>query len=599
MKNYKSCRNHLKNSSQKFFFFSGIPLTSPTVSQSQLTSKKDTKPSSALVTVCPKPSPTQMTPSLSAPTVTTQVRSRPLPAILPAPPKPSSVAPTAISNTATIRKLPTILPAPAKSVATVLPTVLVPVATGVVSHAAGQLQSSVPLAVNTAVSGLAPLTTDVVGQQFSAVASASHDASLLSANQGNVVAETRGSDLSDTHSLTENSELSAVSSSRLPTLNEQSCATECDNNTSSEDDSLLMCSETIDSAGCNITEPPSAMDFFKTMAESTPVKDLAEHGTDETPQTLLDTVETALDPVSLQDVEVSVSDLDSLDAQKDATNETETSEKHPSSAKESIENVTVERLDVSSEISDLVGDNSSEHIYSESLLIDEKDKNYKADMDSDLQSSLQGVPEDDRNVVTAGSDDGLPVENALQIIESFVESMEGSSAGKPEEAKLGANDNEPFELPSGLLGSIQSSSQESSDLPEVLTSEVKGKVMTDYATAVTDTDKTVIEGQTSSILSRFEDESWDISDTPIDVLSTSTSSSNSATECTELTEKEIRALEAFGNVRTSGRKRKPPSSLDVSPPRQVSGWVRGALRCVIVIFKVALMASWLVQWTSD
>lgn len=472
-------------------------------------------------------------------------------------------------------------------------------ATGVVSHAAGQLQSSVPLAVNTAVSGLAPLTTDVVGQQFSAVASASHDASLLSANQGNVVAETRGSDLSDTHSLTENSELSAVSSSRLPTLNEQSCATECDNNTSSEDDSLLMCSETIDSAGCNITEPPSAMDFFKTMAESTPVKDLAEHGADETPQTLLDTVETALDPVSLQDVEVSVSDLDSLDAQKDATNETETSEKHPSSAKESIENVTVERLDVSSEISDLVGDNSSEHIYSESLLMDEKDKNYKADMDSDLQSSLQGVPEDDRNVVIAGSDDGLPVENALQIIESFVESMEGSSAGKPEEAKLGANDNEPFELPSGFLGSIQSSSQESSDLPEVLTSEVKGKVMTDYATAVTDTDKTVIEGQTSSILSRFEDESWDISDTPIDVLSTSTSSSNSATECTELTEKEIRALEAFGNVRTSGRKRKPPSSLDVSPPRQVSGWVRGALRCVIVIFKVALMASWLVQWTSD
>ncbi|KAJ7351015.1 hypothetical protein OS493_037195 [Desmophyllum pertusum] len=96
-------------------------------------------------------------------------------------------------------------------------------------------------------------------------------------------------------------------------------------------------------------------------------------------------------------------------------------------------------------------------------------------------------------------------------------------------------------------------------------------------TAVTETDKSLVEGQSSSILSRFEEESWDISDTPIDVLSTSTSSSNSATDCSELTEKEIRALEAFGNVRTSGRKRKPPSSLDVSPPRQISGWIRSAL----------------------
>jgi len=486
------------------------------------------------------------------------------------------------------------------------------VATGVVSHAAGQLQSSVPLqssvalAVNTAVSSLPPLTTDVVAQQFPPVASESQSASQHSTNRDHVVAETHGADLTDAHSLAEHSELPAASSSRQPTLNEQSCVTECDNNTSSEDDSLLMCSETIDSAGCNIIEAPSAMDFFKGMAESTPVKDPVEHSTDETPQTLLDSVEAALDPVSLQDVEVSVSDLDSLEKQKDATSETETSEKHLLSVKESIENVTVERLDVSSEISDMVRNDSPEHIYSESLHMDERDKTYKVDMDSDLQSSLQGVPQDDPNVVIASSDDGLPVENALQIIESFVESMEGSTAGTSEETTLAANDNEPFELPSVLLGPIQSSSQERSDLPEVLTSEMKGKVMTDHVAGATDTDKlTVIEGQQSSgILSRFEDESWDICDTPIDVLSTSTSSSNSATECTELTEKEIRALEAFGNVRTSGRKRKPPSSLDVSPPRQVSGWVRGALRCVI-IFKVALvlvrcqlMASWLVRWTQ-
>ena len=93
--------------------------------------------------------------------------------------------------------------------------------------------------------------------------------------------------------------------------------------------------------------------------------------------------------------------------------------------------------------------------------------------------------------------------------------------------------------------------------------------------------KIIDEGQSLSVLSQSEDDSWDVSDAPIDVLSTSTSSSNSILESTlELTEKEMKALEAFGSVRTSGRKRKPPSSLDVSPPRQISGWVRGALRFV-------------------
>lgn len=555
------------------------------VSQSLSTAKKDPKQPAALATVCPKPSPTQMAPTLSAPTVTTQVRSRPLPAILPAPPKPSSIAPTAVSSNTSIRKLPTILPAPAKSVTTVLPTVLVPVATGVVSHSAGALQSSIPLAVNAAVSNLATsaLGTDVIGQQFSAVVSSSQDAGLHATNQGNLAAETPDLHLNDAHLLTtDSSELPAATITRPPVLSEQSGPAECDNNTSSEDDSILMCSETIDSAGCSVTEAPSAMDFFPGMAESTPIKDQTENSADEIPQTVLGTEEAGLDPVSLQDVEVSVSDLDSLEAQKDATSETvDASEKHPSSAEESIENVTVERLDVSSGISDLVDDNLSKNIYSESLHIVEEERNYKTDMDTDLQSSRQGVAEDDQNVVIASGEDGLPMENALQIIESFVESMEGSSVGKSEEENLPTNDNEPFELPAELLGKIQSCSQESSDLPEVPTSEVKENVITDQTTFVTDSDKTFVEGQSSSILSRFEDENWDISDTPIDVLSTSTSSSNSATELPELTEKEIKALEAFGNIRTSGRKRKPPSSLDVSPPRQVSGWVRGALRYVL------------------
>ena len=546
-------------------------MTSPAVTQTQSVSKKDTKTTPALTTVTLKPSATQITPSLSAPTVTTQVRSRPLPAILPAPPKPSSVtqapqAPAGVSTTASVRKLPTILPAPAKNVA-VFPTVLVPMATGVSSHAGAQLQSSVPLAVSSPVSGTVGTLAlnEVIGQQYPSVVPASHDTGLIAATQGNLFSETHGSEMN------ENSELSVMSSSKLPVLNEQSSAAECDNNTSSEDDSLLMCSETIDS-GCNITEVPSAMDFFTNVVESTPIKVQAEHDATQMPQTVLESAEeceTVLDPLSLQDIELSVSDLDTDTAtQKDLTSEAQSFETQPEAAPESIENVTVQRLDVSSEISDIVDSGLSEDISPESLhMADHEDEKIdKPDPESELCSSLGSAHYGDQNVVEKGGDDGLPVENALQIIESFVESMEASS--EAEETKHSSNDS-----PAGFL---QSSSLESSALPELLITE-KGNANTEQMTNATD-DKSLGEGHNLNILPKFEEESWDVSDTPIDVLSTSTSSSNSATESFELTEKEIKALEAFGNIRTSGRKRKPPTSLDVSPPRQISGWVRGALR---------------------
>lgn len=456
-------------------------------------------------------------------------------------------------------------------------------ATGVATHAASQLQSSVPPAVNTALSGLATpaLPADSGGEQLSTVASPRQDAGLISTDQGNAATESQGSDLSSSNSLMENSEL--VVSTKLPVVNEQNIVTECDNNTSSEDDSLLMCSETIDSAACSIPEAPSAMDFFKNIAESTPEKNPAEDGTGEMPQTVVDCQEAVVDPVSLQDVEVSFADSDATNVQKDPTIKVETAGNDQSTANDSIENVTVQRLDVSSGISDLVEDCLPEHIYSESSHVDNEEENvYKLDVESDVQSSLQGVQEDDQNAIITSVEDGLPV-NALQIIESFVESMEGSSLEKPEEAKLATTDDQQFDLSSGFLSTLPSSSQESSDLPDILAVERKGKEMREELAI----DKNTNEGQSLSVSSRFEDECWDVSDTPIDVLSTSTSSSNSATECSvELTEREIKALEAFGSVRTSGRKRKPPTSLDVSPPRQVSGWVRGALRFV-TFFKVA------------
>ena len=450
-------------------------------------------------------------------------------------------------------------------------------ATSVGSHAGAQLQSSVPLAVNTTVSTIGVAGFSKVGvQQLPSVLT---DATLVATEQGN-----QGS---------ENSELSEVSGSKLPVINEMPNNTaECDNNTSSEDDSLLLCSETIDSS-CSIIEAPSAMDFFTGVAKSTPIKDQAKNDTAETPQTVFNLTgeqeavhETVLDPSTLQDIEVSVSveDTENVAVQKDLVNETETCEKHSETVMESIEKVSVQRLDISGEMSDLVGD-LSEHIYSESHVADlEEGKGHKQDLESDLCSSLGGShcgvenenekdAEDRHPVTNPVENPGLPVQNALQIIESFVESMEANSGGKSKETQLSSNNLSPRFM--------ESSSLESSAMPEVpVPTSEEGNVISEELTITVETaDKSLGEGQNSNVVStRFEDEGWDISDTPIDVLSTSTSSSNSATESVELTEKEIRALEAFGSIRTSGRKRKPPTSLDVSPPRQVSGWVRGALR---------------------
>lgn len=555
-------------------FVVGVVLTNQAVVQSQSASKKETKMSPVLTVASLKPSPTQVTPSLSAPTVTTQVRSRPLPAILPAPPKPSNLTqvPVSVSTTSTVRKLPTLLPAPAKNLA-VFPTVLVPMPPAVGSHTGSQLHSSVPLAVTAPVTTGISVLNEVVGkqqqQQPTPVVSASQDTTLTTSEQGNLP--------SKAHEMNESSEVSEASSSKVLVLSEQSVATEHDNNTSSEDDSILMCSETIDS-GCNITEVPSALDFFTNMTESTQVKgqgEQSEQSADVVPQAMLESTtehETILDPLSLQDIEVSVSDLDTGNVtQEDLIRETKPCEPQQESAAQSIENVTVERLDDTREISELIRGDLSDNIYSETLqMVDhEEEKTQKPELvESDLCSSPASPLCEGENEVIKGDElpvenTGLPVDSALQIIESFVESMEANSGEKSDDLQLGL---------------LESSSVENSTLSEVPTTENENVIC--EQTTETEPDKSFSQGQTTNILHRLEEENWDVCDAPIDVLSTSTSSSNSASESTELTEKEIKALEAIGNIRTSGRKRKPPTSLDVSPLRQVSGWVRGALRYI-------------------
>lgn len=69
---------------------------------------------------------------------------------------------------------------------------------------------------------------------------------------------------------------------------------------------------------------------------------------------------------------------------KEVINEIDIFEKYLVLVKEFIENVIVERLDVFSEIFDLVRDNLFEYIYLELLYMDEKDKNYKDNIDLDF-----------------------------------------------------------------------------------------------------------------------------------------------------------------------------------------------------------------------
>lgn len=520
----------------------------------QCASKKDAKITAVMVS--PKLSPSQITPSLSAPTVTTQVRSRPLPAILPAPPKPPSVPQSAAGLPTTVtRKLPTILPAPAKNV-TVFPTVLVPVAT-VGPHSAAQLQSSVSVAASTPGTSAAGVSVldEVVGQKYLPVVQAGQETNPVSTDQANCSIQ----------EIKENMGIAEISGSKAADVNEQSTVVECDNNTSSEDDSLLICSETIDSS-CGITEAPTRLDFFPVMAESTPIKEQIEKNVEITPKEQV----TDSNPLSLEDVVVSVSDLNTENPDKeDLVSETKPCETQLETIKESIENVTVQRVDDTGEISEIIGGSVSETLYSESLHDDDEEVILEPVVDVGLSSPLRSSRYDDRNVkVNCGEESlenaGLPVDNALHIIESFVESMEGDS-GDTSEPNLRC-DNSPF-------GFLQSSDAKSLDMPDVCTAGNKND-NNEEITAETKTDTSFQESHPSSNLPRFEEESWD---GPIDVLSTSTSSSNSASESIELTEKEMRALEAFGNIRTSGRKRKPPMSLDASPLRQVSGWVRGAL----------------------
>lgn len=531
----------------------GVKLTSSAVAQSPSAPKKDTKITASLTMVSPKLSP-QITPGLSAPTVTTQVRSRPLPAILPAPPKPSSLqqAASGLPATAGTRKLPTILPAPAKSV-NVYPTVIVPVVTAV----GAKLLSSVSVSATkpgSGTAGISPLN-EVVGQKYLKVAPAGQDTISAATDQAFLKVQENS----------EKSEPTETSGLEVPVTRDQNPITECDNNTSSEDDSLLMCSETIDS-NCGITEVPTAIDFFPTIAESTPVKGQSDEGVHSALSSSKEQ-ETNDDPLSLQDTGVSLAELITKDPdQEDLDSKTNPCDNQLVTGTESIENVMVQRLDATSEITEIVAGSVPENLYPESLHDEEP---LEPVLDVGLSSSLQSPRFDDQNVkVNCGEElvanTGLPVDNALHIIESFVESMEANS-GEKCEPNLPGEDLQ--------IGHLQSSCTENLPLPDVGTVGNENEKSEQIITG-TETDKDHNESQPSTSFPRFDEENWD---GPIDVLSTSTSSSNSASESTDLTEKEIRALEAFGNIRTSGRKRKPPSSLDTSPQRQVSGWVRGAL----------------------
>ena len=354
---------------------------------------------------------------------------------------------------------------------------------------------------------------------------------------------------------------------------EQSTATEADNNTSSEDDSLLICSETIDSGG-SFVDNSTTLQYYQGVGNNTSIKNSVmqvEQVLDETQPSLSGT------NVGLVDT-VCDSDLHTLELQKEVAFE----QGDMFTVVKPVENVTVERLDGSGVICDALDNTLSHHPGTELLDANEHEKVYEAELDSAIHSDKENVILEDREQQQAAKDESLshPMENALKVIASFVESMEGGSLGREEI-------NHATDFPAqDTLSDLQSTDcvpfENSKSCNERLDVNCEKNSVPDNQDITSGSaDSTQEQESDCNVILRYQEENWDTtSDANIDILSTSTSSCSSTPECLDLTEKEIKALETAANVRTSGRKRKPPWSLDVSPSRQVSGWVRGALRCV-------------------
>ena len=598
-----------------------------------------------------------------ASTLTTQVRSRPLPAILPAPPKPTVTSSNQPGNASTtsgvVRKLAPILPAPAKNV-TVIQPVLLPVQVPVTASTAGQLGTSLPLVLTSTIPSTAVTTSDGVPVHSSvlSVESGSLTQEPLSSTDQN--AEMVLGTVSNRNTLVSDEKTSDEPvSQKQPGKEDQPIASFADvdhsvigvePNCLAEDDTLLLCSETLDLSTAVQESTPSKPQMFK---EASVEEDLSR-----TFDSLLQTSveETVLNPNG--DKKVVIEDSHEVNTntgikemlQKNIISNVQASDNLPS-----LKNVLLPALDSC--------DSSMEHTKKKDSAIKDDCELTRAGSDS-ITESL--TPANETSATILSMDQHKM--HSIQVISDNSNASEGSLKKNIDKAwctelerrildqkccintsneTFDTQNNQPFgnfckddsttitknetiipkkelcEGPSVIvekLCDVPSFSYGTSEHLLPLIDPVRpyqphpkeydesgasvnpsieiihgGGNGLDADEGVVDQDlldsiaseeagELIIEGEmcrSSDEQGSFESFSQDVN---VDILSVGSSGSSNDSTDKEMTDRERKALEAIASVRTSGRKRKAPMALDVSPPRPTAGWIRSALRLVSSVF---------------
>lgn len=449
------------------------------------------------------------------------------------------------------------------------------------------------------------------------------------------------------------------------TLKADLMKTDRDNNTSSEDDSLLVCSETIDS-GAGLHDAPltpeeiSPIDKTGNLPLNTsspeaslqnttiPAKTLSNHDIDndheKSPTAILSQEhvptypeKTNLEiPDSIKFVEDFLNELDSVRDHKEKT-QSKPCEKIPSAQdnkdfeickkSEEVKNDSLQDLKnlgmdnvkdfdaVSSFLQSFVGENMSEQ--------NAKDLSQSSSVVSGLDSKElkdinQGLKSDQGNEILAESKLNPNLAESIQEKEDLKMTLQANPESSCLSGSFDINDIS-LNLPSSKSEiSLQSKVNEVFALEKIpahsnkVDNNLKDHPQNSYSCSTSfkeslsnqtpdifvqsSVQQSLVENSDPHILKdsvpvsvRSEQTIKDLSQGPVsaDILGNMLAQSSGSGEHEHgLTESERLALEAIANVRTSGRKRKPPSILTLSPPRQTSGWIRGALRYVIYHCKV-------------
>lgn len=595
-----------------------------------------TEPSSVLqapIPIIPKQSPAQV--------VSSQVRTRPLQTLLPAPPKPVIVtAATTLSSNTVVRKLPQILPAPAKT--TVMLPVAKANQPLITTSAITSLGSTSSLGTTASLSntallgstGKVPLvhfvakstqptmvsklcvskTVPVVSTQVSpapgtllaqpgqqmAIASKSAGALQIGSTQD---VKQHSSLEAEGHCEKDKSKTESCSSDVTSGNKEDNDDTKTDNNTSSEDDSLLVCSETIDSgAGLHEVSPQEEIPEAtpdEVLAMSTPLKqsqhlnvtDNKEEGNFEA---LPSVAVTKTPPPLPENPKVVVEVLDALDTKpkqlnaKDKIEEDETkNENNQDMLFENSTNLEEHKdFDKTGNGQDYDAVNSFLEIFSHDQVKDRGETTTNDSCVDEMNTKGDNDTKDEKTKINTNTEKQSLHSTDENMKTTLPDLSAGSSSILSAFDFLDTGKNNVDTKSTSELQPSNVVQKDTNMIPQDLSENTSTGSGLNVQSLKEFAQKTIEESNSNSCThipqntNILENNSSQMSNT----ISTSLSLSNNEALATsssggqELSESEKLALEAIANVRTSSRKRKPPTVLTLSPPRQTSGWVRGALR---------------------